>query len=338
MGAPRDVQPRSGTARVGGTRCRPGRSADRGPLVVMLARPIKIWWRPGSGFPGPPRVRAVARRRTVACVKAGFLSTARTAPGRPAWSESPSASTTWRSRWADVVLTSRHPGSRRTAPAEVAYAEKVGTPVQPLPPAMRPPLTGALAELAAYLADPAPPIIGRPCAFSIVILDLWLNSRPQLQDHRPAEWLSRTGVRSGSRARRAGVRVGRLHAQHAGEPRRQVPSSTVRTATPPRRARASGRTPRPSHPASTRGSMPLQLLVPSLVSLFGRWNWYLRHGSPACCAWSRPTRTPSATSPLEPGSGPGRLSHSARAMILELWSLFSHKSKIRMGNAHRTAD
>ena len=120
------------------------------PLVVMLAGPIKIWWAPGQ-WDSPPHREFVQWRDAVrvACVKAGFLVYSPHRAWQGAWSESAQRVNDMAIEMADVVLDLTPPGVEADGTlAEVAYADKVGTPVHPLPPGDATTLAEALAELA----------------------------------------------------------------------------------------------------------------------------------------------------------------------------------------------
>jgi hypothetical protein len=119
------------------------------PLVVMLAGPIKIWWTPGQ-WDSPAHREFVQWRDAVrvACVKAGFLVYSPHRAWQGAWSESAQRVNDMAIEMADVVLDLTPPDTEADGTlAEVAYADKVGTPVRPLPPGDAQTLATALAEL-----------------------------------------------------------------------------------------------------------------------------------------------------------------------------------------------
>jgi hypothetical protein len=119
------------------------------PLVVMLAGPIKIWWTPGQ-WDSPAHQEYVQWRDAVrvACVKAGFLVYSPHRAWQGAWSESAQRVNDMAIEMADVVLDLTPPDTEADGTlAEVAYADKVGTPVRPLPPGDAQTLATALAEL-----------------------------------------------------------------------------------------------------------------------------------------------------------------------------------------------
>ena len=122
------------------------------PLVVMLAGPIKIWWAPGQ-WDSPPHREFVQWRDAVrvACVKAGFLVYSPHRAWQGAWSESAQRVNDMAIEMADVVIDLTPPGVEADGTlAEVAYADKVGTPVMPLPPGDATTIAEALAELSTY--------------------------------------------------------------------------------------------------------------------------------------------------------------------------------------------
>jgi len=125
------------------------------PLVVMLAGPIKIWWAPGQ-WDSPAHREFVQWRDAVrvACVKAGFLVYSPHRAWQGAWSESAQRVNDMAIEMADVVLDLTPPGVEADGTlAEIAYADKVGTPVRPLPPGDAQTLTVALVELSAIVVD-----------------------------------------------------------------------------------------------------------------------------------------------------------------------------------------
>jgi len=84
----------------------------------------------------------------VACVKAGFLVYSPHRAWQGAWSESAQRVNDMAIEMADVLLDLTPPGTVADGTlAEVAYAEKVDTPVRPLPPGDAEILAVALAEL-----------------------------------------------------------------------------------------------------------------------------------------------------------------------------------------------
>jgi len=120
------------------------------PLVVMLAGPIKIWWASGQ-WDSPAHQEYVQWRDAVrvACVKAGFLVYSPHRAWQGAWSESAQRVNDMAIEMADVVLDITPPDTEADGTlAEVAYADKVGTPVRPLPPGDAQTLVTVLAELA----------------------------------------------------------------------------------------------------------------------------------------------------------------------------------------------
>jgi nucleoside 2-deoxyribosyltransferase len=122
------------------------------PLVIMLAGPIKVWWAPGQ-WDSPPHREFVQWRDAVrvACVKAGFLVYSPHRAWQGAWSESAQRVNDMAIEMADVVIDLTPPGVEADGTlAEVAYADKVGTPVMPLPPGDATTIAEALAELSTY--------------------------------------------------------------------------------------------------------------------------------------------------------------------------------------------
>lgn len=120
------------------------------PLIVMLAGPIKVWWEPGQwDSPAHREYRLWRDAVRVACVKAGFLVYSPHRAWQGAWSEAAQRVNDMAVESAGVVLDLTPPGVEADGTlAEVAYAEKVGTPVRPLPPGDAQTLAVALAELA----------------------------------------------------------------------------------------------------------------------------------------------------------------------------------------------
>lgn len=116
------------------------------PLVVMLAGPIEVWWRPGMWDTDTHR-RYVEWRDAVrvACVRAGHLVYSPHRAWQGAWSEKAQRVNDMTIEMADVVIDLTPPGIPADGTrAEVSRADAVGTPVVPGPP-------GGSAELSSLL-------------------------------------------------------------------------------------------------------------------------------------------------------------------------------------------
>jgi hypothetical protein len=106
------------------------------PLVVMLAGPIKVWWQ--DGMWGTELHDTYTQWRDavrVACVKAGFLVYSPHRAWQGAWNENAQRINDMAIEASDVVLNLTPAGVPADGTdAEIAYADKVGTPVLAAPP------------------------------------------------------------------------------------------------------------------------------------------------------------------------------------------------------------
>ena len=108
----------------------------REPLVVMLAGPIKVWWNDDMWDTDEHRVYIQWRDAVrVACVKAGHLVYSPHRAWQGAWSEHAQRVNDMAIEAADVLVDLTPSGvAADGTQAEIAHAERVGTPVISGPP------------------------------------------------------------------------------------------------------------------------------------------------------------------------------------------------------------